>query len=361
MDLNVLVRGQSNALLFADRGGAAALERGLEARLGAGVDVHMLYQWGTNTSTIHSGTAFMSWDTDGQQASMLRYVDELPADIKDNPTAVVWMHNEYDQGDSALTTDAWLHEVRVDAEMLRDALGQGAETTPYTFVPIRYPYGGNWGAIGDGMAALDADASFNASINWDAGSLTMDGDGYPDSSHMGDADAVWLGGKLAEGMAEGLRPLANGGVTPQPQPEPEPEPEPEQPPPPVTNAAGEGPDALELRISQDAYQGSAEYQVLVDGQQVGGTFTASAWRSANQSDTLTLKGDWGAGGHAVEVRFLNDAWGGTAETDRNLHVDAATYNGQAVEGAAQTVWGDAQPGAFSFTDSAPEPGPERPV
>lgn len=55
MDLNVLVRGQSNALLFADRSGAAALERGLEARLGA--DVHLLYKWGTDSSTIHNGTA----------------------------------------------------------------------------------------------------------------------------------------------------------------------------------------------------------------------------------------------------------------------------------------------------------------
>ena len=81
--------GQANALLFADRGGAAALERGLETRLGAGVNVHMLYEWGTNTSTIHSGTAFMRWDTDGQQASLLRYVRALPASTKDNPTATV--------------------------------------------------------------------------------------------------------------------------------------------------------------------------------------------------------------------------------------------------------------------------------
>ena len=72
MDLNVLIRGQSNALLFADRGGAAALERGLEARLG--VDVHLLYEFGTDSSTIHSATPFMTWDTEGQQASLLRYV-----------------------------------------------------------------------------------------------------------------------------------------------------------------------------------------------------------------------------------------------------------------------------------------------
>src|SRR3712207_8944916 len=49
------------------------------------------------------------------------------------------------------------------------------------------------------------------------------------------------------------------------------------------------------------------------GQQVGDTFTASAWRSAGQSDTLTLNGDWAPGEHAVEVRFLNDKWDGTAD------------------------------------------------
>ncbi len=207
MDLNVLVRGQSNALLFADRGGAWALEQGLEARLG--VDIHLLYEWGTDSSTIHSGTAFMDWDTDGEQASLLRFVDGLPAGLKDNPTAVLWMHNESDQKNDGLTTEAWLGEVRADAAMLRAALGQDAGTTPYTFVPIRYPYGGNFEAIGDGMAALDADPAFNASISWAAQSLTMDGDGFPNSSHMGDEDAVRLGESLAASMADTLRPLAN--------------------------------------------------------------------------------------------------------------------------------------------------------
>jgi hypothetical protein len=360
LDLNVLVRGQSNALLFADRGGAAALEKGLEERLG--VDVHILAEWGTDSSTIHSGTAFMGWDTDGRQASLLRYVDGLPADIKDNPTATVWMHNEYDQGDWSLTKDAWLSEVRADADLVRDTLGQGAATTPYTFVPIRYPYGGNWQPIGDGMAELDADPSFNAEMSWAAQSLTMDGDGFANSSHMGNGDAVWLGGELAKSMAETLRPLANGGSVAPPQPQPGAPTVPpvlEAPGEPLTLTAGSGPDSLVLKISQDAYQGSAEYAVLVDGEQIGGAFAASALKSSGQSDTLTLKGDWAAGDHRVEVRFLNDAWGGTAAADRNLHVDAASYNGQALAGAAQTVWSDWQSGAFSFTEAA-EPSPPQP-
>ena len=96
-------------------------------------------------------------------------------------------------------------------------------------------------------------------------------------------------------------------------------------PEPVKTILGEGPDTLVLRISQDAYQGSSQYTVSVDGAQIGETFTASAWHSSGQSDTLTLKGDWGPGQHKVEVTFLNDKWDGTAATDRNLHVVSATY------------------------------------
>jgi beta-glucanase (GH16 family) len=50
-------------------------------------------------------------------------------------------------------------------------------------------------------------------------------------------------------------------------------------------------------------------------------------------------GNWAAGNHNVQVDFLNDAWGGTAATDRNLYVDGATYNGASVGGAAQNGYG----------------------
>jgi hypothetical protein len=38
----------------------------------------MLYQADADPGTIWSATAFMDWDTDGQQASLLRYVNGLP-------------------------------------------------------------------------------------------------------------------------------------------------------------------------------------------------------------------------------------------------------------------------------------------
>jgi len=130
-------------------------------------------------------------------------------------------------------------------------------------------------------------------------------------------------------------------------------------PQPVSLQAGSGPDALVLRISQDAYQGSAQYTVRVDGVQVGGTFTAAALHGSGQSDTLTLNGDWSPGAHRVEMDFLNDAWGGTAAADRNFYVDGAAYDGAAVSGAGLSLL-SAGPQSFGFTDTGGTTAPPPP-
>jgi parallel beta-helix repeat protein len=122
-------------------------------------------------------------------------------------------------------------------------------------------------------------------------------------------------------------------------------------PTPAALSYGSGPDTLVLEISQDAYQDSAQYTVSVDGVKQGGTFTASAWHSAGQSDTLTIKGDWAVGTHNVTVNFLNDAWGGSGTTDRNLYLDAMSYNGTAVSGGSAGFFVSGTK-SFSFTDVA---------
>jgi len=123
----------------------------------------------------------------------------------------------------------------------------------------------------------------------------------------------------------------------QPTPAPsQPTPAPSQPAPgaePANITVGSGPDSLVLKIAQDAWNGDARYTISVDGQQVGGTLTAKAAHAAGQTDLVTVKGDWGNGPHQVSVNFLNDAWGGTPETDRNLYVEGASYNGAEVSGA----------------------------
>ncbi|MCJ2022473.1 hypothetical protein MKK84_34585, partial [Methylobacterium sp. E-065] len=107
---------------------------------------------------------------------------------------------------------------------------------------------------------------------------------------------------------------------------------------PATTTVGTGPDKLVLKLSEDAYKGDAQYTVSVDGQQVGGTLTAHAAHVAGSTaldDTLTVQGNFGAGPHTVSVNFLNDAYDGPGN-DRNLYVDAASYNGAAVANSSLT-------------------------
>lgn len=127
---------------------------------------------------------------------------------------------------------------------------------------------------------------------------------------------------------------------------------------PVLLTAGTGSDSLVLKIAQDYYRGDAQYTVKVDGVQVGGVFIASALHGA-ANDTLMLKGDWAPGTHKVDVTFVNDAWGGSTVTDRNLYVDSGIYNGQAVIGADLDL-SSAGTKSFSFTEVAPtSPSPDR--
>ncbi len=103
-----------------------------------------------------------------------------------------------------------------------------------------------------------------------------------------------------------------------------------------------------MRISQDAWEGDAQYIVKVDGVQAGGVFTARALHRAGETDAVTLNGGWGAGAHTVTVDFLNDAYSGTAETDRNLYVDGIAFNGVDHSGLARVQYsGGAQDYAFS--------------
>ncbi len=93
---------------------------------------------------------------------------------------------------------------------------------------------------------------------------------------------------------------------------------------------GSGSDTLVLSISEDTYangdgtsdaNGDAAFIVSVDGKQLAGTFYATTPHSTGASQDFTFKGNWAPGAHAVGINFLNDAWAGTASTDRNLYVE----------------------------------------
>ena len=117
---------------------------------------------------------------------------------------------------------------------------------------------------------------------------------------------------------------------------------------------GTGSDSVVLTVSEDAWQGHAQFTVSVDGKQVGGTLTAGAAQGSGQTDVITVKGDWAAGAHKVTVTFLNDTWGGTSTTDSNLHVTGMTYNGKAVAGGTADLMSNG-PVDLAFTEAAVVP------
>jgi hypothetical protein len=129
------------------------------------------------------------------------------------------------------------------------------------------------------------------------------------------------------------------------------------PPPPVTT--GTGSDTLVLGMSEDAYQGDAQFTVAIDGQQLGGTFTTTALHASGVTQNFIFNGDWAPGTHTVTVSFLNDAYGGSPSTDRNLYVNALSYDGTATGQSAPLYNAGAK--SFSVTDTTPVPGASQPA
>jgi hypothetical protein len=103
---------------------------------------------------------------------------------------------------------------------------------------------------------------------------------------------------------------------------------------------------LTLDMAEDAYQGDAQFTVSVDGTQVGGIMTTHALQSSGENDVFTLNGNWGSGSHQVSINFINDDWGGTPDTDRNLYVNGIALNGTLQSGTTAPLFGD---GSANFT------------
>lgn len=87
-------------------------------------------------------------------------------------------------------------------------------------------------------------------------------------------------------------------------------------------------DMLELKLSEDAWHGDAQAVITIDGKPIGGVQTITALHKQGQTQTIVLTGSWGAGAHDIGIQFINDAYGGTLTTDRNLYADAVTFDGQ---------------------------------
>jgi hypothetical protein len=86
---------------------------------------------------------------------------------------------------------------------------------------------------------------------------------------------------------------------------------------------GVGPDQFAFYVTEDAYQGNAQFTISIDGQQQGGTLTATTPHGV-PAQPVFVNGTFGNQVHRATVTFINDAYGGMPTADRNLYVDAAT-------------------------------------
>lgn len=155
--------------------------------------------------------------------------------------------------------------------------------------------------------------------------LYVDGASYNGAAVSGATDALDNPGTDTFGVTVGT-------------PAPAPTPTPALPPTPTPTPATGG---LVIDVAEDAYLGDAQFTVSLDGQQVGGVYTATASNAAGQSQAITVANVLSDSAHQVGISFINDAYGGSPSADRNLYVTGASYNGAAIPGAAEALYGNA--------------------
>ena len=94
---------------------------------------------------------------------------------------------------------------------------------------------------------------------------------------------------------------------------------------------------LVLQMSEDAYLGDAQFTVAVDGKTLGAAQPVTALHAKGAVQSFAFNQIMTAGTHDVAVSFLNDAYGGSSATDRNLYVNSIVVNGAPMAGTAATL------------------------
>lgn len=119
---------------------------------------------------------------------------------------------------------------------------------------------------------------------------------------------------------------------------------------PKSVTVGTGSDKIVLKISQDWYVNDAQYNIVLDGTQVGATQTVSAYQANGQYDTVTVLCGLTDASHTVRIDFLNNAGNGGAGNgnDMNIFVIGATYNGVTIPNVNLTLYDENWPNTITF-------------
>ncbi|MDO9712310.1 FG-GAP-like repeat-containing protein [Paracraurococcus lichenis] len=236
MNLNVLLRGQSNSIVLGQEAGAALTARieqllGFDGKADTVTLLFKPYDAGDKYTSV-SGTSLIGdwlkptttngqqgWEQQAYEKALVNYVTSLPADQRDDPTVVLWLHSEYDSGNATLTAATWEDAVRYDASLVRAAFNAGLSTSnpiSYVFVePIPLDSNGaadpGAQAIRTGMADLAADGSFGARLTAENDDLAMNGVFEGAGGHMSQADADLVAERAARSIAEAFGVYAKDG------------------------------------------------------------------------------------------------------------------------------------------------------
>jgi hypothetical protein len=94
---------------------------------------------------------------------------------------------------------------------------------------------------------------------------------------------------------------------------------------------------LTVHVSGDHYAGDPQFEVFVDGQQIGGVHSVQAVHAYGQWQDITLFGHFDPdASHHIDVRFINDGWDGLVGEghDRNLYIGSLTIGTHVIDGTS---------------------------
>ncbi len=237
MQLDILLRGQSNAILLAEQDRYAAMAH-LDSEVqrllgfdGKTDNINVVFdRYGEKGVTAVGGTGLLTdwmqqdaagnWQAGRLEKELLKYIDQHPSEAP--VTAVLWLHSEYDSANRSITADKWEAAVRADAALVRDALGKDAASAPYMFVSA-FPYGSGTDAghqaIRLGMEELAADPAFGGHIAARAQDLNMATDNQDGNwstteyggGHFSPEDGMLVAHRAAQSIAEAFAAYAKPG------------------------------------------------------------------------------------------------------------------------------------------------------
>jgi len=95
------------------------------------------------------------------------------------------------------------------------------------------------------------------------------------------------------------------------------------------------PTEVAFNLSEDAWQGDAQAAVSIDGQQLGDPVAITALHVLGAVQSLLFVVPLDDRAHTATVSFLNDAWGGSIETDRNLYIESIRVGSTPISNATE--------------------------